>query len=96
MDDQNLTPQLRFFVAGRAKVSNTWVILQYSKIDKGWASAVVYGKAPELFNVYVSNETRDQLAEWFGCDLSSRPFVTENFDHAVNHIARKSDQCLRL
>ena len=91
MDDQNLTPRsIYFFVAGKV-AGKTWVVLKYEKIEKGWTSDIVFGKAPHLRNVYVSGETRDDLAEWYPCDFINRPYLSDTFDDAMEYIARKSD-----
>ena len=99
MDDQNLTPvTIEFFVSGkvanRAPAKAHYVIVRYRKIDDGWESRVVVGTAPQLNNVYMSDETRDQLADWYLADFTTRPFVTETLEEAQDYIARKSDQVL--
>lgn len=94
MDDQNLTPvTIEFFVSGKV-ATKTYVIVRYLKIDNGWESRVVFGKAPQLNNIYVSDETRDQLADWHLADFIGRPYIAQSFEDAQEYIARKSDQVL--
>lgn len=94
MDDQNLTPiTIEFFVSGKV-AATTYVIVRYRKIDNGWESHVVFGKAPQLNNIYMTDETRDELADWYLADFTSRPYVTRTLDEAQEYIARKSDQVL--
>jgi hypothetical protein len=94
MDNQNLTPvTIEFFVSAKV-AAKVYVTVRYHKIDKGWESRVVFGNAPQLNNLYMSDETRDQLADWYLSDFTSWPHITQTFGEAQEYIARKSDQVL--
>ena len=85
---------IEFFVCGKPKKGDAYVIVRYEKVDKGWESRVVLGKAPELNNVYVSDETREELAAWHPCDFVTKSYITNTLSAAKEHVARKSDQVL--
>tara|TARA_B110001450_G_C17154253_1_gene292506 strand:+ start:171 stop:458 length:288 start_codon:yes stop_codon:yes gene_type:complete len=94
MDDQNLTPAtIDFFVSAKV-AAKVYVIVRYRKIDNGWESRVMFGNAPQLNNIYMSDETRDQIADWYLSDFTSRPYITQTLGEAQEYIARKSDQVL--
>ena len=91
--DSNLTPtpMIDFFVIGRAKWSQNWVIVRFEAIQKGWLSEVICGEAPDMKNIYMSNETREELATWFPCDFMNRAFMADSLEEAKEYLARKAD-----
>lgn len=95
MNDRNLTPgrPIEFFVSGTTRGHpKANAIVRYRKIAKGWESRVVEGKAPNLNNVYASDETREDLAGWHSCDFAGRVHVTETLSEARERASTTCDR----
>lgn len=89
MTDTNLTHhEICFYVVGTTNDGKV-VTLKVTKLDKGWNQSVFAGKAPDLNNQYLSNQTRDELNGWFACDFRSRYRIFTSLGESLEHHAQK-------
>ena len=84
-DDEECAPNLTqaFHVAGTTRITGNPHVIKLSKTSKGWMQRRVAGDECSLDVDYVSNETRDELREWFACDFLSRFYLTADLSDVL-------------
>ena len=70
------------YVVGRVTSNRCPVILKCTPCDKGWSTSIISGEAQGMGNLYVSNESFENLCSWFNHDFLGRYMVTDDIDDA--------------